>query len=178
MNRRPRRSIPAALVATALLALAVVTAVTCVQMLLGQAPLVDAAALLAAGGSLAWSQPPVLAAAGVVAALGLVLVLVAVTPGTPTVLALETRDGVPDAGATRRSLGRALALAASDVDGVSAASVRVRARTVTATVRTPLYDAADLPDQVRDALATRLADIAPARPPRVRVRARTEKGAS
>ena len=173
MIRRPRRSLPATLVALALLAAAFLIAVSCGQLLLDQTPLLPFAAVAETGAALTWNQVIVLTAAAVVAVLGLALMVAALCPGTPTVIALAPRDGQPDAGATHRSLTRALTLAARNVDGVDKASVRVRPRTITAAIRTPLRDPADLPEQVRTAITERLDDIAPAQRAQIRVRTTT-----
>lgn len=173
MIRRPRRSLLATLVALALFAAVFLIAVSCGQLLLDQAPLLPFAAVAETGAAFTWDEVIVLVAAAVVAVLGLGLMVAALFPGAPTVVALAPRDGQSDAGATRRSLARALAVAARNVDGVDKASVRVRPRTITAAVRTPLRDAADLPEQVRMAITERLDDIALAQHAQVRVRTTT-----
>jgi len=176
MMRRPRRRLPAALVALALLAAAVVVTMSCVALLLDKAPLLPFAALADTAGTVRWNQPVVLAIAALTAILGLVLLGAALLPGTPTVLGLDRRDGQPAAGATRRSLNRALTAAARGVDGVDTATVRVKPRTVAATVRTPLHDTAALPEQVQAAITERLDDIALVPPPRIRVRTSNTRG--
>lgn len=173
MIRRPRRSVPATLVALVLLTAAVLITVSCVQLLLDRPPLVPFATLARTASDLTWDNTIVVLLAGSVAALGLVLLIAALMPGNPVVLGLEHRAGQPDAGTTRRSLDRALVSSARGVDGVDKASIRVKPRAVTVTVRTPLHDTGDLPEQVRTALGVRLDDIALAQRPRVRVRADT-----
>lgn len=176
MTRHSRRSVPAVLVALALLAASVLTAVSCIQLLLGDPPLLPLAAIAKAAGNHTWNQSVVLAGAGLVTALGLVLLCAALIPGAPTVLGLDRRQSEPEAGATRRSLDRALTLAARDVDGVAKAAVRIKRRTITATVRTPLHEAATLPEHVHTAITDRLDDIALAHRPRLRIRTKTAKG--
>lgn len=173
MNRRSRRCGPAIVVALVVLATAVVVTVSCVQLLLDHAPLLPFATLADTAGTTTWDEGTVLVAAGVVAGLGIGLLLAALTPGAPTVLSLEPRDGQPDAGATRRSLNGALTAASRRVDGVDKAKVRVKRRTIAATVHTPLHDDGDLPDQVRTAITERLEDIAPTQRPPIRVRTNT-----
>ncbi len=169
MIRRPRRTLPALLVALGLLAAAVLTAISCIQLLLGQPPLLPFAELARTASGLSWHQPVVLAGAAVITLLGLMLLAAALVPGTPTVLPLAPVADQPEAGVTRPSLSRSLANAAAAVDGIDHAQVRVRDWRVTATVRTPL-GSPGLDEQVRSALAERLDDIAPARHPRIRVR--------
>lgn len=173
MIRRPRRVVPATIVALVLLAAAVPTVWSGAQVLLGQSPVVPFAALATAAASLTWAAMPVLAAAGVLAVAGIVLILAAVVPGKPTVLALADRtwnSSQPSAGATRRSISTAVKAAASGVSGVDRATVGLSGRTVTATVHTPLRADPELTAQVRTAVTARLDDIAPARPLKVRIR--------
>ncbi len=173
MIRRPRRTVPAVLVAVLLLAVAVLVTWSSAQVLLGQQPIVPFADLAAALAALTPADPPVLAAAALSAVAGLVLVVVAVVPGAPTVLALATPAEPASrlaAGVTRRSLIHTLSRAAA-VDGVDAARVRLDRRRVVVTARTPYRTAQpDLADQVRDAVTARLADVGLARPVTVAVR--------
>lgn len=168
--RPSRRVLPATLLALALLAVAVLVAVSGVQELAGQPPWLPLGALGALGTELTAASPAVLAAAAALVLAGLVLLLAAVLPGAPSVLPLRA-DGEVDAGVTRRSLTGALTAAAHSVDGVDRAAVRVRARTVTATVRGP--GGPELAAAVRTALTERLAGIGLARDPRVRVTIRS-----
>lgn len=172
MIRRPRRTIPAILVAVVLLAAAVLVTISCVQLLLGQPPLLPFTALAELGAGLSGASPAVLAAAAVAALLGLVLLYAALTPGAPTVLPLDAGSSGIDTGVTRHSLASALTATAAGVDGVDTAQVTVRGRRVTATVHTPLHEATGLRAQVATALDDQLTDLAPTRPPQVRVRVR------
>lgn len=114
-----------------------------------------------------------LAAAVVSAHAGLVLVVVAIVPGAPTVLALATPAEPASrrtAGVMRRSLIHTLSRAAA-VDGVDTARVRLARSRVVVTARTPYRTAQpDLTDQVRAAVTARLADVGLARPVTVAVR--------
>ena len=67
MIRRPRRSLPAILLALVLLAAAVLVAVSCIQLLLHQNPLIPFGAVAAFGASLRWNAP-ITIVVGVVAA--------------------------------------------------------------------------------------------------------------
>lgn len=175
MIRRPRRTLPALLVALGLLAVAVLTAISCIQLLLGRPPLLPFADLAQTGSGLSWNQPVVLTCAAVITVLGLVLLAAGVVPGTPTVLPLARVAGQPETGITRPSLTRSLTNAAAAVDGVDHARVRVRTWRVTTTVRTTRLKPPDLAEQVRDAVTQRLDDIAPARQPQIRVRLSTAR---
>lgn len=175
MIRRPRRTLPALLVALGLLAAAVLTAISCVQLLLGQPPLLPFADLARTGRGLSWNQPVVLAGAAVITVLGLMLLAAALVPGTPTVLPLARVAGQPETGVTRPSLSRSLTNAATAVDGVDHAQVLVRTWRVTATVRTARLRPPDLVERVRAAVTERLDDIGPARHPQIRVRVSTAR---
>jgi hypothetical protein len=170
--RRPRRTVPAVLVAVTVLAVAVLGTWSSVQVLLGEQPVVPFSDLAAAPAALSPADPPVLATAAVAAVLGLALLLGALVPGAPTVLALAAPTGPArlDAGVTRRSLARSLARAA-EVDGVDRAVVRLGRRRVVVTARSPYRTAQpDLAADIGDAVAARLADIGLARPRSVTVR--------
>ncbi|MEJ8279665.1 DUF6286 domain-containing protein [Pseudonocardia spirodelae] len=171
MIRRPRKSLAAGIVALVLLALCALVAVAVVQLMLGQQPVVDLAGLNALVAGLTGADLPVLIASGVVALLGLVLVVVALRPGTPTVLPLAPADGAErlDTGITRRSLNRALSDAATGVDGVTKASVKSSGRRAAVTAHAAFGDPKDLREQVRGAVSERLAAVGPARSPRVTV---------
>ncbi|SFP78701.1 hypothetical protein SAMN05421810_103412 [Amycolatopsis arida] len=176
MIRRPRRAVPAALVAVAVLAGAVVVAVSAVQLMLDRPPLVDYDAVASALHGTHWNEWPVAVAGGVVGLLGLALVLAAVLPGRPVVLPLATPEGVEaDAGATRRGLRASLHDAVAAVDGVAAARVRLRPRKVAVRVRTNRARDEGLAEAVRDAVERRLDQIDFAVRPRPRVRVRSAR---
>lgn len=180
MIRRPRRSLPAALVAAVLLALCVLVIVAVVQSLLGQTPFLSLAQLLSVSSGQRWNSAGVVAVAIVLAVLGLVLLVVALRPGKPTVMPLaryEWPDGQPAAvaGVRRHTLTTDLAATAGAVPGVTHAAVSSRRARVTATVRVAAADPAAVPGQVRERLTQRLTEIGPAPRPRVRVRARRDK---
>ena len=175
MIRRPRRSLPATLLALVLLTAAVLVALSCIQLLRHQSPLIPFAALAAFGASLHWNDPITLLAGAVAAALGLLLLTAALLPGKPTVLPLAGRADQTSAGVSRHSLRRDLTTTAAGVDGVSFATVRVRRARIIATVRSDAADTAGVPKQVRSRLDQRLTDIALARRPRLRIRVSSKR---
>ncbi|MBW0102894.1 DUF6286 domain-containing protein [Pseudonocardia sp. KRD291] len=170
MIRRPRRSTPAAVVAVVLLAACVLVAVSCVQILLAQTPLLPLSASARAGTSLTASSTPVVAGAVVAAVIGLVLLLAGLLPGSPVVLATADAGTGIDTGIDRRSLQRALTHSASRVDGVDSAQVTSGRRRVTATVRTTLDDTDAVRGAVTEALRGRLEDLSPGSGPLVTTR--------
>lgn len=177
MIRRPRRTVAATLVAAVLLAGAVVIAISCIQVITGQAPLLPFDELTERARASAWNDPAVLALGAVAVLVGVLLVAAAVLPGTPRVLPLAGGNGHTDAGVARTGLARDLTAHARRTDGVTTAAVSVAARRVTVVARTPLRDRSGLADRVRDAVTARLDDVDLARRPRVRVTIATDRRA-
>jgi hypothetical protein len=177
--RRPRRTLPATIVALVVLAICVLVVVAVVQDLLGQTPFLGLDQLLAVTSTQHWNSAATVAAAVVAAVIGLVLLLLAIRPGPATVLPLARYeiDGRPgaDAGVRRATLAKDLATTAEAVAGVSRAEVTARRRRVTATVRVAAAEPAAVPGHVRERLEARLTEIGPAPRPRVRVRARADQ---
>jgi hypothetical protein len=174
--RRPRRSLPATLVAFVLFAAMVLLVTACVQVLVGSPPVLPFTELATEAHTVRWDNVFVLVAGAVLVVLGVVLLACAWVPGVPEVLPLTAAPGAA-AGVTRRSLRRNLIAAARRVDGVSGATVTVTGGRVRARVATPLRDASDLPSRVRSALDQRLDAIALSRTPRVSVRVRRDRSA-
>ena len=170
MSRLPRRTVPALAAGLVLLAACVLVAVSCVQTIAGAPPLLPFAALGRAANSLTLADQRVLAAGGLLALLGAVLLVCALLPGTPQVLALAAHEGGAAAGVGRHGLARDLAARARRTDGITGAQVDVGARTVRVTARTPLRDHSGLAARVRAGIDGRLAEVELARVPRVRVR--------
>ena len=180
MIRRPRRSVPATIVGLVVLAVCVLVVVAVVQSLLGRQPFVTLPQLLAVSGGQTWSSATTITVAIVVAVLGLILLVVALRPGTPTVLPLARltdHDGSPiaDAGVRRKTLAKDLTTAVSTVSGVTSATVQTGRRAVTARITTASGDPSAVSDQVHERLTDRLAEIGPASSPRVRVQSRRDR---
>ncbi len=175
MKRRPRRSVPAVLVALVVLAGCVLAAAVAVQTIIGEKPWVSYDAVASALHGTRWSDPLPAIAGGVVALIGLLLLVSAIVPGRPTVLPLE---GGLDSGAARRSYRSTLRTAASTVDGVSAAKLKVKRRGIVSVVTTGRTNTEGLADAVRAAIEHRLSQIGPATVPAVRVRVKATRSAS
>ncbi|MBP2472545.1 hypothetical protein JOF53_001417 [Crossiella equi] len=160
-----------------LLASCVVVAVSVIPPLVGSPPVLPLDRLAVLARDLRWEDDIVVVAGGVIAGLGLLLLLCALLPGKPAVLPLANpadggrRTGWPvTAGVRRRSVCHALRRGAEAVDGVSAAGVRLRRHTVVATVRTRRHDATGLDAAVREAIGRGLDEVGLARRPLPRVR--------
>jgi hypothetical protein len=118
-------------------------------------------------------DPAVEAYAAALTGLGLVLVLLAALPGRTRVEPLRGADTLVIAGVGRRRLGWALAATAADVPGVESASARLRGRIrrraiVHAVTAYPMPG--NLTEEIRDAVAVRLAEMEPVYPRTVIVR--------
>jgi hypothetical protein len=172
--RRHRRVLPSIVVASVLLAVGVLFAVSGAQLVLDRTPVLPVDGVRELGGRVTWQHPLLIGAEVLVGLVGLLLIGAALLPGRPTVLPLAPAHGLVS-GTTRSGLARALATTAREVDGVDSARLRVGTRRVRATVRTPLHDAAGLAEQVRAALRDRLSDLDLTRRPTVRVRVITSK---
>lgn len=185
MIRHPRRSIPATLLGLILLVICVLVALSAIQLVTGHRPLISFAALADFGARQQWSDPLVLTAGAITAALGVLLLACGLWPGKPTVLALEptaetAQEGEPgeddwtphpiDAGVTRRGLASALRDCLSDTAGVTKATIRVRHRRIRGKLRTERRDTAIVREDARDGLQRRLKTIPLQHPPRLRLR--------
>lgn len=180
MTRRPRRVIPASLLALAVLAVCVVTAVSVIQGLAGQAPLFPLSSLARHAATLRLDGTVMVSAGALTAALGLILAGCALYPGRAETLALAAVAGEPGdeqagqsarpvAGVSRSGLRAALTASLADVEGVTSVRIRVGSRRVTARVRTELTATATTRDSVRRLAERRLSEAGLARQPEVRV---------
>ncbi|MEV7548468.1 DUF6286 domain-containing protein [Amycolatopsis sp. NPDC089917] len=175
MKRHPRRSVPATLTALVLLAACALVAVVTIQMLLGETPWIRYDTVAAALHGTRWTDTVTAIVGAAAVLLGLILVLAAIIPGKPVVLPLR---GDLDSGASRRSYRSTLRVAASAVDGVSDARVKLKPRTIAATVTTGRTTIDGLADAVRRSVEERLDQIDPAVRPTVRVKIRAVRKAS
>jgi hypothetical protein len=119
-----------------------------------------------------WDSGEVIAISAVVGALGLLLLLAQLLPRRPGLLTVATDDSTVEAGVERRTLGKAMAAAAGDVDGVSKATARVRGRRATVVATSRLRDASGLPERIRDHVQTWTDELGLVAPPRLRLRLR------
>ena len=116
-----------------------------------------------------WSNTSVTITAAVVITVGALLLLGALLPGRAKLIALHEEDPQLAIGTSRRSLRGTLTERAAGVDGVSAARIHIRRRTVRVKAHTPLRHPGDLADRIRDSVIDRLDDLHPAQPLTVRV---------
>jgi hypothetical protein len=119
-----------------------------------------------------WDSGQVITISAAVAVLGLLLLLGQLVPRRPGLLTVATEDPAVQAGVERRTLGRAMAAAASDVDGVSGARARIRRRRVTVIVTSRLREDSGLPERVQNHLQTWVDGLGLVEPPRLRLKLR------
>lgn len=174
MKRRPRRTIPATLMALVLLAACVLIAIVAIQLIIGQTPLISYRSVTDGLHNIQWNDTAALGAGVAAVLLGLLLLLAALLPGKPTVLPLT---GDVDAGVTRRSLRNALQSAAGSVDGVSKAKLKLGRRTIVARIRTDRTNTAGLTDAVRAALDRRLDQVTPVTRPAMKIQLHATRNA-
>ncbi|MBO3744476.1 hypothetical protein J5X84_00250 [Streptosporangiaceae bacterium NEAU-GS5] len=106
-----------------------------------------------------FAHPAVPAVASALVILGGVLVVLALLPGRPILVPLETQDDRLVIGLTRRGLRRTLADAAVQVDGVDAAHVRIRRTQIEVTVITDTRRFGEPLREVGAAVGDRLAGL-------------------
>ena len=161
---RPRRVLPALIVAAPLAAAGILTSIMVISALAGDHHVLFATAVTQAGRQLHWDDPAALAIAATAGAIGIILIALGIVPGRGTMVAITSPDPQTVTGITRYGLRRYLGSAATEVDGIARARVKVRTRRVRVNASSPLRDARGLSGQVRAAVTGRLEEMAPLRP--------------
>jgi hypothetical protein len=173
---RPRRVLPAVLAAVVLAALAVFAALDDVAAHEDPSAEVPRVSTLEhAGRTLRWDDPAALAIGSIAAALGLILIAIALWPGRGNIIPIASSDAITVTGITRRGLRRCLADAATLVEGIDAAKVRVGRRHARVVATSTVRDPYGLRGQVRDCVSAELDELALLRPLQVRVQVRRRK---
>lgn len=171
MKRRPRRALPASVLALLLLAVCVAGVGLAVQHLIGTKEFVRCADIVARLHRIAWDSRWVAFGGLLAVAAGLILLISAVLPGRAVILPLTGADGFT-AGVARRGLRGALRDAAQSVEGVRSARVRLRRRKIRVKIRTANVHSTGLSEYVCAAVGERVTRIGPDPAPRVVVAAR------
>lgn len=174
---RPHRSTAAVAVSAVTVLVAGLAAAELIAVLVG-APLrfvpVERVSEPALG--VRWAGPEMIIASATTAVIGLYLLLTALIPGRSSHMVLRTDERDLVVGLSRRGLCRIAQSAAEDVDGVTGARARIRGRTVRVTFHTPEHAAPGVRARVEDGVRERVLELGPARPVRVRAKARPERG--
>lgn len=160
MSRRPRRVVPAVLVALTLVGACVAVGVALVQRLIGVREYVSYDRVARELHALTWDEPQVLVAGIAAAVIGALLLMAALLPGRARVLPLtgSRPDGI-DAGIRRRDLRALLRHSAAEVEGVVSARVRIRRDRALAIVRTDRRSHEDMAAAVCSALSERVQEV-------------------
>ncbi|GLX92412.1 hypothetical protein Hesp01_03620 [Herbidospora sp. NBRC 101105] len=159
---RPKRKVPAAIAALVLLAAGLLIAVQALSALFGHpARIVPYDRVADWARAATWQDNAVMASAGAVAIVGVLLILIGTVPGRPRLVALRSGDPDMIISTPRRMLARVLGTVAAQVDGVRRARARVRGRRVTVHAGTDLRDTAAVRERVRVAVEDELAKLAP-----------------
>ncbi|WP_157530010.1 DUF6286 domain-containing protein [Microtetraspora niveoalba] len=109
--------------------------------------------------SITLGDPLVRGVASAMVVVGALLVALALTPGRPRLVAVESTDPQLVIGLTRSGLRRTLAGAARGVEGVEAARVRIHPRRIEVTVVTRAHGTGELLRAVGTAVGDRLAGL-------------------
>lgn len=167
------------LLSVALIAFGVVLAVEVVGALFGSHPLlIDWRGAYRAGRSDRWDSAFVRVLACAVAAVGLLLLLAQLKPRRISRLTVSSDDPHTDAALTRDGVRSSLRKAAEDVDGISAAKVKISRRSAKVLASTRAGQPSlgqTLNADVQVAVAERLTALQLRHPPRVRTSVRTRK---
>jgi hypothetical protein len=172
---RPRRALPAIVVSALLAAATGLIAAYLISKYVGHQVHVLPSGLFRAGHQLHWNDQRSVVAAAVACVLGLLLIGLAVLPGRARVVPVASQDPRSVAAVTRAGLRRYLAGAATTVDGIASAKVRVRRRRARVYAASSLRDTKDLAAQVETAVNERIDALSPLRPLRIRVTVRKRR---
>jgi hypothetical protein len=175
---RPRRTIPAVIVALLLAAASILAAIEVISYLIDRpAGVLPAADLARWTRETQWDDALVITLAIIACLLGLLLLLLAFWPGRARGVALATERPDVVMAMSESDLARLANRAAEAVDGVDRASTQVGRGRVAVRADSPLYEPGDLTDRLHGAVSDQLDALAPLRPKTVRVNVR-HKGAS
>jgi hypothetical protein len=176
---RPRRAIPATIVAALLAAAALLTAAEVISRLLDrQLGALPVSWLSRLGRETQWQDPLALIVAGLAAVAGLLLLVLALRPGRARVVPVTSGYGDALTAASYGAVARHTEAAAGGVDGIAGARATVRKDRLRLRVDSPLRDPRGLTEQVQQAVAGRLDQLAPLRPLRLKVAVRHRRDGS
>ncbi|WP_169253473.1 DUF6286 domain-containing protein [Brevibacterium sp. 'Marine'] len=182
LRKRPSRIGPAVIVALILLLLAVGLGWAGIAAFIATGSV--AAALTGttglpvaeAAGNLHWNSAVVIAVGIVLALLGLIALILGVSPGARRILGVRAQGaehiGAFDVAMPTSALSQIAAAAADGVDGVSGVKASSNAKSTIVTFSTPIRDCEPIRAEVEAAVTDRFASISFDRTPTVKVQAR------
>lgn len=174
LRPRPARVLPATIAAVLLIAAGVgLTALAILRLQEGQWP--GAATFIADVGSRQWGARSVAAGGGIIAIAGLVLLLCGLLPGRPSQRSSPTMGSAESVGSseavvTRRGTERLVENRVNALDGVGTCKARMKGKSLSVTVRTPLREHGQLSEAVRTAAQENLSENLDGRIPALNVR--------
>lgn len=170
---RPRRIVPAVIVALVLAVASILIAIEVISQLVDQPlGLLPADTLAELGRETQWNDPLAVVVAVVAVLLGLLLLVLALTPGRVRARPLASpRPGVVAAVAPG-DLERLAARAAETVDGVDHASAGAGNGRISVKVDSPLHDPGNLDGQVQQVVSERVDQLGLLDEPQIRVNVR------
>ncbi|WP_423058487.1 DUF6286 domain-containing protein [Brevibacterium linens] len=182
LRKRPSRIGPAVVVALILLLLAVGLGWAGIAAFASfgtvAAGLIEApeSGIAEAAGNLHWNSAPVIAAGVILALLGLIALILGVSPGARRILGVRA-DGAEHIGdfevaLPTSALSQIAAAAADGIDGVSGVKASSNAKSTIVTFSTPVRDFEPIRAEVEAAVKDRFASISFDRTPTVKVQAR------
>ena len=182
LRKRPSRIGPAVVVALILLLLAVGLGWAGIAAFASfgtvAAGLIEApeSGIAEAAGNLHWNSAPVIAVGVTLALLGLIALILGVSPGARRILGVRA-DGAEHIGdfevaLPTSALSQIAAAAADGIDGVSGVKASSNAKSTIVTFSTPVRDFEPIRAEVEAAVKDRLASISFDRTPTVKVQAR------
>lgn len=140
LDRRPPRSLPVVMVGLLLLAGGLAASWLLGTLLVEGSWPAPARDVLDSVGALTLDSTPVHLAAGILAVLGLLLLLAALVPGTPSRSLVLSGEIPGSTVVSRRDLARRVSLRVEHGDGVHSARTRITGRRVDVLVRTVVDD--------------------------------------
>ncbi|AMT95106.1 hypothetical protein A2T55_16465 [Brevibacterium linens] len=182
LRKRPSRIGPAVVVALILLLLAVGLGWAGIAAFASfgtvAAGLIEApeSGIAEAAGNLHWNSAPVIAVGVILALLGLIALILGVSPGARRILGVRA-DGAEHIGdfevaLPTSALSQIAAAAADGIDGVSGVKASSNAKSTIVTFSTPVRDFEPIRAEVEAAVKDRFASISFDRTPTVKVQAR------
>ena len=176
---RPRRVIPAAIVATILAVLSILVAAEMISRLFDQPlnllPVDDLARL---GRETQWNDALAFTVAGFAVAIGVLLLLLALWPGRARAVAVASRRDQVVMAVTTSGLAHLAEQAAETVEGVARARASARPGQIRVHADSSLRDTGGLRDQVHRAVTDVVGQVEPVRQQQVRVTVRRREDAS
>lgn len=173
IRRRPSRSIPAIVVALALLAIAVAASWSGITTVTGTNTAVVESVTSAAGTP--WSAQAVYIPSIAVAFIGLALIIAALIPGRYDAY-LVNHGGTAEAALTGRGLTTYLEDGAADIDGVDSARASLTGRRADIRIGTYALDRQEVEGAVHQRLRSSVDSLNLTHTPRLRVHTNTLKG--